>query len=433
MIETIDKNEIIPKKRKLKINKKKMARSLCILAILIYIIRISWIHFLVTRYDKLVYPGVKVEGIKLGGKTKEQAIDTLKHKYVNQILKKNIIIKVQDKVYTINYSSLNIKYNLDDTVQDAFKYGKSGNTYDKYKTITSGKEKQFSLKYSYDKKEINNAISKIQTQFNKEPINASITKGEDDQFKITLEKDGQEIDKNKLVNDIDKGISNKDITDVSVSGTIKKIEPEIKKSSLTKIDTKISSFSTDFSSSDDNRSNNIKVAAKALNGTTIMPNETFSFNKIVGERTEENGYKSSEVIIGDKLESGLGGGVCQVSTTLHNAVVRCGIIPTERDHHNVPVTYVGLGMDATVDYGHIDYKFKNTFNFPIYIECSVRNKTLVVNIYSNSELTKKTYDLINKVDSANSGKTTIVKAYMVTYEDGKEISKEQINTDNYTK
>ncbi|OAA87018.1 VanW family protein [Clostridium coskatii] len=437
MIQPIDRNQIIPKKRKLKrklkINKKKMTRSLIILSILTYIIHSLWIHFLVTRYDNLIYPGVKVEGINLGGKTKDEAIDTLKRKYVNQIFKKNIIIKVQDKVYTINYSKLNIKYNLDDVVQDAFKYGKCGNIHNKYKNIKSKNGKQFNLKYSYNKKEINNTISKIENELNRAPVNASITKDEDDKFKIDLEKDGQEVDRDKLFNDIDKKISNKNMNDVYTSGTIRKVSPKIKKSSLVNINTKISSFSTNFSSSDDNRSNNIEVAAKTLNGTTIMPGEIFSFNKIVGKRTEENGYKSSKIIVGNKLQPGLGGGVCQVSTTLHNAVVRCGIVPTEREHHNIPVTYVGLGMDATVDYGHIDYKFKNTLDFPIYIECLTKNKNLVINIYSNSKLNNKIYNLINKVDKASNGKATIAKVYLVTYEDGKEISTKWINTDNYIK
>lgn len=436
MVESMDNNGKSVKKPKLKINKKKMARSLCILAILIYIIRISWIHFWVNKYDKLIYPGVKVEGIKLNGKTKEDAINTLKRSYVNEIFKKNIVIKIEDKVYTINYSKLNINYNIDDTVKDAFKYGKDKGTIDdKYKIIRSAKEKQFSLKYNYDKKEIEDTISKIQQQFNKKPVDAKITKDKDDEFKITAEKDGQEVDTDKLIKDIDAGISNKAIKDVVVNASLKKVQPSAKKSDLQKIDTKIASFTTNFSSSSDSRVNNINVAAKALDGTTIMPKEKFSFNSIVGERTEKRGYQAATVIVGDKLESGLGGGVCQVSSTLHNAVVRAGITPTERDHHNMPVSYVGLGMDATVDYGNIDYKFKNTLDYPIYIECVVKDKDVTFNIFSNSKLTKKTYDLVNNVKTVSKGGKTIctAKAYKVTYVDGKEVSRQEINSDDYVK
>lgn len=436
MVESMDNNGKSAKKPKLKINKKKMARSLCILAVLIYIIRISWIHFWVNKYDKLIYPGVKVEGIKLSGKTNEEAVAALKRNYVNEIFKKNIVIKVEDKVYTINYSKLNINYNIEDTVKDAFKYGKDkGTINDKYKTIRSAKEKQFSLKYNYDKKEIEDTVSKVQQQFDKKPVDAKITKDKDDGFKITPEKDGQELDKDKLIKDIDEGISNKAIKDVVVNASLKKVQPSAKKSDLQKIDTKISSFTTNFSSSSDSRVNNINVAAKALDGTTIMPKGKFSFNDIVGERTEKRGYQAATVIVGDKLESGLGGGVCQVSSTLHNAIVRAGITPTERDHHNMPVSYVGLGMDATVDYGNIDYKFKNTLDYPIYIECVVKDKDITFNIYSNSKSNDKTYDLVNNVKTVNKGNKTIctAKAYKVTYVDGKEVSRQEINSDDYVK
>ncbi|NMM63716.1 vanomycin resistance protein VanB [Clostridium sp. P21] len=435
MIENENNKEKTIKKPKIKVNRKKMTRSLCILVVLFYIMRISWIHFWVNKYDKLIYPGVKVEGIKLNGKTKEEAVNTLKRNYVNEIFKKNIVIKVQDKSYTINYSKLNINYNIEDTVKDAFKYGKDKSTHDKYKAIRSSEEKNFSLKYKYDKKEIEETISKIQQQFDKKPVDAKITKNKDDDFKITSEKYGQEVDKDKLIKDIDEGISNKAIKDIVVNASLKKVQPSTKKSDLEKIDTKISSFTTNFSSSSDSRINNINISAKALDGTTIMPKGKFSFNNIVGERTEKKGYKAATIIVGDKLESGLGGGVCQVSSTLHNAVVRAGITPTERDHHNMPVSYVGLGMDATVDYGNIDYKFKNTLDYPIYIECVVKDKDITFNIFSNSKLTKKTYDLVNNVKTVSKAGKTIctVKAYKVTYVDGKEVSRQEINSDDYAK
>lgn len=435
MVECIDREEKTIKKRKLKINKKKAVRSLCVLALFIYVLHVIWVHFLVNRYNKLIYPGVKVEGVKLKGKTKEEAVNALKNRYINKKLKKNIVIEIDNKMYTINYSKLNINYNVDDTVKDAFNYGKSGDMSHKYKIISSGKEKKFGLKYSYDKKEIEKTISKIEGEFDKKPVNASITKDKNDQFQITSEKVGYEVDKDNLIKDINIGISNKDIKDIIVDAKMKKVEPTIKKSDLQKIDTKISSFATDFSSSTENRVNNIQVASKTLDGTVVMPNETFSFNKMVGERTSENGYKAAAVIVGDKVESGLGGGVCQVSSTLHNAVVGAGIVPTEREHHNMPVSYVGAGMDATVDYGNIDYKFKNTLGYPIYIECTTDDKKLTFNIYSNSKLTKKTYKLVNSVKTVNRfGKAACeAKAYKVTYEDGKETSRDEINSDCYVK
>lgn len=433
MLQATDKKEKTGKKVKLKVNKKKMIRALGILVIFIYIIHTTWVHFRVTQYDKLIYPGIKVEGVKLGGKTKGEAITLLKKNYEKELLRKNILIKVQDKVYTISYSKLNINYNIEDTVEDAFKYGKDKGFYDKYKAIKKAEEKQFRLKYNYDRKEIEEVIKKIEEQFNKDAVDASIIKSIDDKFKISPEKIGQALDKEQLIKNIDEGISNKAIKDIVVSAEIKKVDPKIKKADLEKIDTKVSTFTTNFSSSSDSRANNINVAAKSLNGILAMPDETFSFNKVVGERTEKRGYKAAAVIVGDKLESGLGGGVCQVSTTLHNAIVRAGISPKERQHHSMPVKYVGLGMDATVDYGSIDYKFKNTLKYPLYIECLIKDKDLIFNIYSNSQLLKRNYDLINSVKTINrKGKIVrVAKGYKITYENGKEISREEINSDEY--
>ncbi len=435
MLETATNEKKNIKRKRIKINKKKMARALFILSITTYLIHISFVYFIVNKYEKLIYTGVKVENIKLAGKTKEEAVNLLKNKYEKEMLKKNIVIKIQDKTYTINYSKLNIDYNIEDTVKTAFQYGKDKDkdTYGKYKVIKQGREKEFNLKYKYDKKEIEQIMKEIEKKFDENVVEASISKTNSDEFKISEEKQGQALNREKLLKDIDEGISNKAIKDVVISGEINKVNPKIKKSELEKIDTKITSFSTKFASSSSSRANNVTVAAKSLNGILVMPNEIFSFNKIVGERTEKNGYKPATVIVGDKFESGLGGGVCQVSTTLHNAILRMNILPTERQHHSIQVGYVGLGMDATVDYGSIDYKFKNILSYPIYIESLINDKNLMFNIYSNPKCGERKYEIVNSVQNVNKGGKIVrmAKAYKITYEKDKQISKEEINTDYY--
>jgi len=113
-----------------------------------------------------------------------------------------------------------------------------------------------------------------------------------------------------------------------------------------------------------------------------MPGETFSFNQVVGERTEQRGYQSGPVIVGNQVESGLGGGICQVSSTLYNTILLGNINATERMHHTMPSSYVPLGMDATVDWGNIDYKFRNNLQSPVYIEAYTSNGNVVFNLYS---------------------------------------------------
>ena len=154
-----------------------------------------------------------------------------------------------------------------------------------------------------------------------------------------------------------------------------------------------------------------------------MPGESFSFNNTVGESSTEKGYKMAPVIVGTKVELAFWGGICQVSTTLYNAILRANIPSTERYKHSLPSHYIGLGMDATVAYGLLDYKFKNTNSYPIYIESITQNKNVTFNIYSNSSLNNKKYDIVNEVAGKN------VSVFKVTYENSKLLSKDLLYTD----
>ena len=136
------------------------------------------------------------------------------------------------------------------------------------------------------------------------------------------------------------------------------------------------------------------------------------------------------VIIDSKVDSGLGGGICQVSSTLYNAILKAGIQDIVRTHHSLPSTYVDLGLDATVDWENIDFKFVNTLNYPMFIEMYTENKKLFVNIFSNSDLNKKEYVIENNVnEDDNVYKVNVIRK---TYESGNLINSELISNDIYT-
>ncbi len=135
----------------------------------------------------------------------------------------------------------------------------------------------------------------------------------------------------------------------------------------------LSKYVTRYDESNINRSTNIKLASEKINGTILMPGETFSYNKIVGERTIKAGYKEASVYMGGKVVDGIGGGICQVSSTLYNAVLESNLEITERRNHYFITGYVSASKDATVSYGSIDFKFKNTRTYPIKIECISQN------------------------------------------------------------
>ena len=140
-------------------------------------------------------------------------------------------------------------------------------------------------------------------------------------------------------------------------------------------------FSTDYSKSTEERKSNIYTASKSLNNTFIDVGGEFSFNRVVGERTEKRGYKSAKIIVGGKFVDGVGGGVCQVSTTVYNAVLRAGLMIVEYHPHSLPVSYVQPSFDAMVNSGNADLKFINNTHNPIILQTIADGNSITVKIY----------------------------------------------------
>ncbi|WP_287021984.1 VanW family protein [Cohnella sp.] len=144
---------------------------------------------------------------------------------------------------------------------------------------------------------------------------------------------------------------------------------------------KIAAFSTSFAASDEGRAHNIEAVAQALDNTLLMPGDVFDFGSIVAKAERERGFKEAPVIVSGKLKPGIGGGICQVSSTLYNAVLRAdGIDIVERRNHSLPVGYLPVGLDATFADGFINFRFRNATGKPLRIKTEVRNKTVTVKL-----------------------------------------------------
>jgi len=142
----------------------------------------------------------------------------------------------------------------------------------------------------------------------------------------------------------------------------------------------LASHETEFNAKETNRGNNIARAAQSINGHVVQPGQTFSYNETVGPTNERRGYKKSTIFIEGEKKKGVGGGVCQVSTTLFNAAEDAGMTILERHDHSLPVTYAKSGEEAATSYGGIDFKFKNEKPYPIVINCTVGNGKIKVTI-----------------------------------------------------
>lgn len=150
----------------------------------------------------------------------------------------------------------------------------------------------------------------------------------------------------------------------------------------------LGTYTTRYDPTNKNRSNNLEISAKKINGTIIMPGETFSYNQTVGERTIAEGYKEAGAYAGGKVVQDVGGGICQTSSTLYNAVLLANLEIVDRSNHQFLTSYVPAGRDATVAWGSIDFQFKNTREYPIKIEASVKNGVCTMSIYGIKEETE---------------------------------------------
>ncbi|SFS64558.1 VanW family protein [Paenibacillus sp. BC26] len=177
---------------------------------------------------------------------------------------------------------------------------------------------------------------------------------------------------------------------VAFDAPLAPVYPRVDRELLANIKEKpIGQYATYYNSRNKNRSHNIGLAAKAINNTVIFPGETFSFNKIVGRRTREKGYLEAPIIVRGELSEGIGGGICQVSSTLFNATDRAGLHIVQRYSHSRNVPYVRPGRDATVSWDGPDFTFQNRYNQPILIRAHAVPGKLFVAIYSSDVIEYK--------------------------------------------
>lgn len=231
---------------------------------------------------------------------------------------------------------------------------------------------QFVSPHNIDIDKIYNEIySEVQNAYiEKEPFNLHINQDGID-FAISMEEA-----KTLLQSDSSEYIIPLKITKPDI--TINDLDKEIF------VDT-LATYTTRYNVNNVNRSNNVEIATSKLNNVIIFPDEIFSYNKTVGERTISAGYKEASIYTSNGVESGLGGGVCQVSSTLYNAILRANLDIVERKNHRYSVPYVPLGCDATVSYGSIDFKFKNSRKYPIKLQAYAKNGIVSISVIGMNE------------------------------------------------
>ena len=290
------------------------------------------------------------------------------------------------------------------------------------KSFTENK-KEFEIQTEHcKKKEID--IEKIHSEIYKKPKNAYYTTNP---YRIYKEEIGLDFDMSieqakKLL------LEDKDEYEIQ----LKTINPQIKLSDLDSgaYPDLLSTFTTKYGTSDANRNTNIALAAKSINSVVLMPGETFSYNDLIGECSTKTGYKAATIYLNGELSTGIGGGICQVSTTLYNAVIRANLEIVERRNHSLGVTYVPSGQDAMVSIGTQDFKFKNNRDYPIKVVAYVGTGSITCQVYGLKQDTEYEVKLYSRTVSKTDTKYK-VETYKLLYLNGVEISRTWLSTDTY--
>ncbi|MEH6941418.1 VanW family protein [Bacillus sp. JJ722] len=390
----------------------------------------SYVSFTVKKYDKAFFPNVKIENHDLSSKTKQEAIKDLARitdKY-NQI---NLTVHVKDKIYQKQLKDIGVQYDLDKTIAKAYQYGKNKKLLKQFSLITKEDGKNYPLTYTVDEKLLNQWINSIEQEMKTKPTNASITINNGN-VNITKEKKGFEIDQKQVQHDLFEALQKNNKKDIAVTASIKEIDAPITKEKLEPVQKKIGTFTTSYSANAYNRNTNIRLATETINSYLLMPGESFSFNDYVGNTTADKGYKAAGSFLNGKVVDSLGGGVCQVSTTLYNAIIKAGITPDVRYNHSMQVGYVPIGHDAAIAYPYKDLKFTNHYDSPIYIEGTVGSSSVTFTIYAANEAkpANTSYQLSSSIVSHDSNATKSV-TYLETVKNGKVTDRKQLSRDSY--
>lgn len=347
-------------------------------------------------YTGKIYPGVYIDDEHVGGLTKEEAIRKISSLHNDAAGAFDITVSVGNESWHVNSERVPISRNTEEIVEKAWAVGRSNTSGLKGGAVTPFQEhvnqvadlrthpSTFATKQDYDHEALRNLTDGIVNYVNREPVNSMVysfdfnTKA----FTFTDDQPGAKIDPDQLY---------AQLTEVLDSGTTQKelrVVPEKVIADLTKAELMnsfglISAYTTN-TTKDKNRNTNIELSARAISGITVQPGEIFSFNGATGERTAAKGYKEAPAISGGQSKDEVGGGVCQTSSTLFNAVVRADLEIIERNAHAWPSSYIEKGFDATVNWPGLDFKFRNNTNQPIFIVAGYSNRQVTVNIYGMS-------------------------------------------------
>ncbi len=397
--------------------------------------------------DASISDGVYIGDVDVSGMTEKEAVEAVKT-YLKKLRKKEIQLVYGETVIPVKVKKLGFSWANEEIVEKAVKLGKAGNIIERYKSIKDLKEnnKVFPLKTSVKKSKIKEVLEGIRDQIDQEAVNAELSK-EGDTFIIQDEQTGISLNTDTTAKKVKKAMGDSwNGSDVSVEIAADSIEPKATRALLELVKDVLGTYQTNYSTGS-GRSQNVANGASKINGTLLFPGEEFSVYQAVSPFDAENGYELAGSYENGSVVQTYGGGICQVSTTLFNAVLYSELQVTQRSEHSMIVTYVEPSRDAAISGEYKDFKFINNTDAPIYIEGAGVDGILTFTIYGHetrpsnrsidfeSEVTSETASTVTlqaspeeaigtftTIQRPHEGKTA--RLWKVIYEDGVETNRE---------
>lgn len=330
--------------------------------------------------DRIV-PGVRVDGIDLSGRTAQEA-ERLLAPRAEALESTVLFLQAGERTYTVKAKDIGIGADVKLAVKNALAAGHSGNLWqmlrERYEIKKTGRT--VPLELALDSRKLQGYLAQLAQEINIPPRDAYLALNEKNEAEPVAGRPGRALavpeSEERIVAAVKQGGG-------YVALVVKEVPPKRTLEDLWRLGIRdvVALYTTRFNAGDQDRTYNLKLGAEAINGHIVASGEVFSFNEVVGPRDARQGYREAPVIIKNELVPGIGGGICQVSSTLYNAVLLAGMDPVERSNHSLPSAYVGLGRDATVAYGSIDFKFKNTRPEPVMLGSRVHGNALTIAIF----------------------------------------------------
>lgn len=346
-----------------------------------------------------IYEGIFLDSIDISGMTVEEAQKEYES-YLKELQGVTVQFRLEEASCEVDMSDLDLTAELDAVIEEAYAYGRRGNILKRYKEIIaiSQENKVISVPISLNEEYLIEVLDEELSDYIVPAKDASI-EFEDGKITVIEGESGKELNAEETVDELRKAIENwSGEKDLLVTVATNELEPEHTTKELNAISDEIGVFETRYSTGDASRNNNIMNAANKISGSVIYPGEEFDTMEHLVPFTTANGWSYAGAYLNGEVISDIGGGICQVSTTLYNAVLRAELEVTERYPHSMAVGYVQLAADAALNEGTKNFRFKNNTENPIYIYAYASGGTLHVSIYGKEYRDEsRTIEYVNEI------------------------------------